>query len=255
MQRYGAVPVGAAHETAHRRQLAAGSKDLFSQTFLGLTVAIVLLGLGIGATQYGFQQWIPSNLERLGFSSVGASTLLRNATIIGFPFCLPVALLYHWWGTKKTTLSVAVLIAAGLAAFVLLGNKVTSDHALLLALLVVAVWGVNVLNAVLAAYTAEVYPTAIRARGSGLSAGATKAGGVAILGLVLIAFAAPSIRMTAVLGVAPLVAAVVAIAAFGPETRHKRLEQITAEEVAARPASLVTVPEDVLEEKEVRISD
>jgi putative MFS transporter len=100
-----------------------------------------------------------------------------------------------------------------------------------------------------------VYPTAIRARGSGLSAGATKAGGVAILGLVLIAFAAPSIRMTAVLGVVPMVAAVVAITAFGPETRHKRLEQITAEEVAARPAGLVTVPEDVLEEREVRISD
>jgi putative MFS transporter len=112
---------------------------------------------------------------------------------------------------------------------------VTGNHALLFVLLVLPVWGANVLNAVLAAYTAEVYPTAIRARGSGLSAGATKAGGVAILGLLLIAFAAPSIRMTAVLGAVPILGAVAAVAVFGPETRHKPLEQITADDLTARP--------------------
>jgi putative MFS transporter len=228
---------------------------LFSRTFLGLTASIVLLGLSIGATQYGFQQWMPSNLERLGFSAVYASALLRNATIVAFPLCLPVALLYHWWGTKKTTLSVSALMAAGLAAFVLLGNQVTGNRALFYVLLVVPVWGANVLNAVLAAYTAEVYPTAIRARGSGVSAGATKAGGVAILGLVLVAFTAPSIRMTAMLGAVPMLGALVAIAAFGPETRHKRLEQITAEELAARPADLEEEPRAVLKSQNIHLSE
>lgn len=221
------------------RQRASSSRDLFGRPFLGLTGAIMLLALSIGATQYGFQQWMPSNLVRLGFSSASASALLRNATIIGFPLCVPVALLYHWWGTKKTTLTVTALITAGLAAFVLLGNQVTGDRTLLYVLLIIPVWGANVLNAVLAAYTAEVYPTVIRARGSGLSAGAAKAGGVAIIGLVLLAFAAPSIRMTAVLGAVPMLAAVVAVAVFGPETRHKRLEEITAEELATRPTAAV----------------
>jgi MFS transporter, putative metabolite:H+ symporter len=238
MRRYGAVLVDSVREIPMQRELASNSRDLFGTTFLGLTAAIALLGLSIGATQYGFQQWMPSNLERLGFTAVTASTLLRNATIIGFPLCLPIALLYHWWGSKKTTLAVAVLVAAGLAVFVLLGDHATGNRVLLYVLLVVPVWGANVLNAVLAAYTAEVYPTAIRARGSGLSAGATKAGGVAILGLVLIAFAAPSIQMTAALGAVPMVGAVVAIAAFGPETRHKRLEQITAEELRRADKSL-----------------
>lgn len=237
MRRYGAVLVDSPPEVATQQERVNSSRDLFSRTFLGLTTAIVLLGLSIGATQYGFQQWMPSNLERLGFSALSASTLLRNATIIGFPFCLPVALLYHWWGSKKTTLTVTALITAGLTAFMLLGNRATGDRALLYALLVVPVWGANVLNAVLAAYTAEVYPTGIRARGSGLSAGATKAGGVAILSLVLIAFAAPSIQLTAALGALPMLGAVLAIAAFGPETRHKKLEQITAEELMARPAT------------------
>lgn len=232
MLRYGAVLVDEPPEVTTKHAPAAGARDLFRKPLLGLTAAIVLLALSIGATQYGFQQWMPSNLVRLGFSSASASALLRNATIIGFPLCLPVALLYHWWGTKKTTLSVSVLIVAGLAAFVLLGNQVTGNRALLYVLLVIAVWGANVLNAVLAAYTAEVYPTVIRARGSGLSAGAAKAGGVAIIGLVLIAFAAPSIRMTAALGAIPMLGAVIAVAAFGPETRHKRLEQITSEELS-----------------------
>lgn len=230
MRCYGAVLVDAAPEIVTQQKLATGSKQLIKRPFLGLTTAIVLLALSIGASQYGFQQWMPSNLQRLGFSAVSASTLIRNATIIGFPFCIPVTLLYHWWGSKRTTLLLTGLITVGLAAFVLLGNQVTSNRAMLYVLLVVPLCGVNILNAVLAAYTAEVYPTAIRARGSGVSAGATKAGGVVILGLVLIAFAAPSIRMTAALGAVPMAAAVLALMAFGPETRHKKLEQITEEE-------------------------
>ncbi|HUC24739.1 MAG TPA: MFS transporter [Streptosporangiaceae bacterium] len=234
MQRYGAVLVNSVPEVSAQQKAVTGSKDLFRKPFLGLTSAIVLLALSIGASQYGFQQWMPSSLERLGFSAVAASTLLRNATIIGFPFCIPFALMYHWWGSKRTILLLAGMIVAGLGAFLLLGNQVT-DHGLLYALLVVPLCGVNILNAMLAAYTAEVYPTAIRARGSGVSAGATKTGGVVILSLVLIAFAAPSLRMTAALGMVPMVAALLALLAFGPETRHKPLEQITAEELSRRP--------------------
>lgn len=237
MRRYGAVFVSDMTETATRQNPVADSRDLVRRPFLGLTAALVLLALSIGASQYGFQQWMPSNLQQLGFSAVAASTLLRNATVIGFPLCLPVAMLYHWWGSKRTTLLLTGLITAGLAGFMLLGDHVASNRVVLYALLVVPLCGVNILNAVLAAYTAEVYPTAIRARGSGLSAGATKTGGVIILGLVLVAFTAPSIRMTATLGAVPMAAAVIVLAAFGPETRHKRLEQITEEELASWPAS------------------
>jgi hypothetical protein len=49
-------------------------------------------------------------------------------------------------------------------------------------------------------------------------------------------FAPFSIRMTAVLGAVPMAAALIALAFFGPETRHKRLEQITAEELAPQLA-------------------
>jgi putative MFS transporter len=108
---------------------------------------------------------------------------------------------------------------------------VAANRGLLHVLLVVPVWGISILNAVLAAYTAEIYPTVIRARTSGLSAGATKAGGVLILTLVITAVAVPSVRVTAAVGVIPMALALIALIAFGPETRHKQLERITAEEL------------------------
>jgi MFS transporter, putative metabolite:H+ symporter len=174
---------------------------------------------------------MPTNLQRLGYSAVTASELLRNAAIVGFPLSLPVALLYGLWSSKKTVILVTALMSTALLLFVILGNAVTQNRSLLYVLLVVSVWGVSILNSVLAAYTAEVYPTAIRARGSGISAGATKVGGVAVLALVVAAVAVPSTRITATLAVVPMALALLAVVIFGPETRGKQLELITEEEI------------------------
>lgn len=231
LQRYGATVVHTESELIIEQPLTSGSRQLFTRPFIGLSAATILLALSIGMTQYGFQQWIPSNLQRLGFSEVNASEILRNAAIIGFPFSLPIALLYGFWSSKKTVILIAALMAGSLTAFTTLGDHVVANRTLLYVLLVVPVWGISILNAVLAAYTAEVYPTVIRARGSGLTAGTAKAGGVVILAVVVAAIAAPSIRLTATIGVIPMVLAVIALIAFGPETRHKQLEQITAEQL------------------------
>jgi putative MFS transporter len=231
MRRYGATIVENESQLTVERNLKQGIGQLFNRPFLGLSAAVILLALSVGVTQYGFQQWMPSNLRRLGFSEVSASEILRNAAILGFPFSLPIALLYGFWSSKKTVILVITLMGISLTTFAVLGDHVAANHTLLYVLLVIPVWGISLLNAVLAAYTAEVYPTVVRARGSGLSAGATKAGGVVILALVVVAVAAPSVRATAVFGVAPMAVALVALIAFGPETRHKQLEQITAEEL------------------------
>jgi putative MFS transporter len=236
MRRYGAKLVETGSELAVERELGNhGVRQLFMRPFVGLTAALVLLALSIGMTQYGFQQWMPSNLQRLGFSEVRSSEILRNAAIIGFPFSLPIALLYGFWSSKKTVVLVTAAMGVSLGAFALLGDRVADNHTLLYVLLVVPVWGISILNSVLAAYTVEVYPTVVRARGSGVSAGATKAGGVLILGLVVAAVAVPSVRITAMLGVVPMALAILVLLFFGPETRNKRLEVITAEELGHKP--------------------
>jgi putative MFS transporter len=238
MRRYGAILVETESELTVQQDLTDGSRQLFRRPFIGLSAAIVLLALSIGTTQYGFQQWMPSNLQRLGFTEVNASELLRNVAILGFPFSLPIALLYGFWSSKKTIILLIALMAGSLSAVALLGDQVVTNRTLFYVLLVVPVWGISILNSVLAAYTAEVYPTVVRARGSGLSAGATKASGVLILVLVATAVAAPSVRVTAAFGVIPMALAVVALVFFGPETRHKQLERITTEQLHRQAADI-----------------
>ncbi|TMK96302.1 MAG: hypothetical protein E6G40_12565 [Actinobacteria bacterium] len=67
--------------------------------------------------------------------------------------------------------------------------------------------------------------------GTGLAAGATKFGGVMILAIVVAKIATPSISTTALFGAIPITLALLAVVAFGVETRKKQLERITAEEL------------------------
>jgi putative MFS transporter len=121
-----------------------------------------------------------------------------------------------------------------LFGFVIAGNAVTTDKPLLYALLIMPIWGISSVIAVLSAYSTEIFPTRLRSRGSGLAAGISKAGGVGIIALVVFAVSPPSIAETALIGALPLALAALAIAFFGPETRNRQLEEITAEQLGAR---------------------
>ncbi len=208
--------------------------QLFRSPFTGLTAVLVMLAVGIGMVQYGFQQWIPSNLQKLGYTEVNASKILRDSALIGFPLNFPIAFLYGFWSSRKTIILMASLTSAALIGFAVAGSNVADNHTLLYVLLVVPIWGISSLIAVTAAYASEIYPTHIRARGTGLAAAGTKLGGVLVLAAVAAAVAAPSISVTALLGAAPILVAILLLVVFGVETRKKGLEAITAEELARR---------------------
>src|SRR5262249_23237569 len=55
--------------------------QLLSNPFVGLSIVVLLLGIGIGMVQFGFQQWIPTNLQKLGFKEVDASRVLRDSAV------------------------------------------------------------------------------------------------------------------------------------------------------------------------------
>ena len=93
------------------------------------------------------------------------------------------------------------------------------------------IWGISSLVAVLSVYSAESYPTRIRSRGTGFAAGASKFGGVAIIALVVFGVAAPSISTVALIGAISMTLAAVLVAMFGIETRQRRLEDITADQL------------------------
>jgi putative MFS transporter len=235
MKRYGAVIVPEPESpVAVESAAGSGMRELLRPPFLRATVVVVLLGLGVGLVSFGFQLWIPSNLQKLGLAEGEANRLLRNSAIIGFPLNFLVAWLYGFWSSKKTLILVTGLTALSLFGFVVAGSSVATNRLLLYALLVMPIWGISSVIAVLSAYSTEIFPTRLRSRGSGVAAGFSKAGGVVIIALVALAMAPPSIADTALIGALPMALAAVAVALFGPETRKRQLEEITAEQLGAR---------------------
>lgn len=213
----GGVPAGRAR---------GGFRELAARPFAGPGAAIMILAVGVGFVTYGFQQWIPVNLQHLGFKSVNSDYTLRNAALIGLPLSFAVAWLYGFWSSRKTIIAVCAVTIVTLAWFALAGDSLARDHALLTGLLVVPIAGISSVAAAVTAYAAEIYPTRVRSRGTGVAAGMTKAGGVAVLALAVAAATTPSITVTAILGVVPLLAGIGVLGRFGPETRRRRLEDI-----------------------------
>ena len=230
MDRYGAMIVEERSELEVEKDVKSRWLQLFRPPLLSQTLAIALLGIGVGLVLFGFNLWIPSNLRKLGFAEVTADRILRDSALIGFPFTFVVAWLYGFWSSKKTIVLLTSLTAAALFGFAIAGDAVVTNRALLYMLLVIPIWGINSVTAVLSVYSSEIYPTRIRARGTGLAAGASKAGGVMIIALVTYGVAAPSLAGTTLVGGIPMALAAIAILLFGVETRNRQLEQITAEE-------------------------
>jgi putative MFS transporter len=230
MQRFGAVVVEQKNtELEVEARVRSRWSQLLSGELLWLTAIVGVLALGSGLVLFGFNLWIPSNLRKLGFTD--ADTILRNAAIIGFPLTFVVAWMYGFWSSRKTIIVLTALTSAALLGFVVAGDAVVQNRGLLYVLLVIPIWGINSVVAVLSVYAAEIYPTRVRSRGSGFAAGASKAGGVAIIALVAFGIAAPSIATVALIGAIPMALAVVLVSLRGVETRQRRLEEITAEEL------------------------
>lgn len=230
MARYGAVLEDQPPDPA-AGAVKGGFAQLFRFPFAGLTTVVVLLAIGAGLVAFGFQLWIPSNLQKLGYTQVTADKILRDSALIGFPLNFVVAWLYGFWSSTKTIAIVAALTAVALFGFVLGGDQLARNSTALHALLVVPIWGISSVVAVLAAYSSEIYPTRVRSHGTGLAAGASKAGGVLVVAVVVAAVATPSIAATATAGAVPLAAAAVGLVMFGVETRRRGLEEITAEQL------------------------
>ncbi|HVV55407.1 MAG TPA: MFS transporter [Mucilaginibacter sp.] len=215
-------------------------RQLFRRPFLGLTTTVALLALGGGFVEFGFELWIPSNLQRMGFSEAGSFELLRNAALIGFPLNFLIAWMYGFWSSKWTIVWLTLLTAASMMGFLFTGSSIIHHRILLYALLIIPIWGISSVISILSAYAAEIYPTRVRSRGSGLVAGFSKFGGVLIIALVVLAIAPPSIAATAIIGAIPLVLAAGAIIVYGVETRKRQLEDITAEQLG-EPATEIAI--------------
>jgi putative MFS transporter len=201
--------------------------QLFRPPYRGLTGAIALFGLGWGLVNNGFLLWLPTNLRGLGLETGGAERLLADAALIGFPAVFVVAWLYGFWSSKRTMIGVILLTSATLVAFAVLGDDVGNHPWLLQSLIVALLVGTSATLAVLTPYSSEVYPTLIRARGTGLAGTCARTGGLIGVGAVVLGVVPSSLTGAAILGAVPTALAALAALHFGVETRRRRLEDIT----------------------------
>jgi MFS transporter, putative metabolite:H+ symporter len=240
MDRYGVkiVAVTPEHEAAYDVKSSHWA-ELVDRGLLSQSAVITVFGIGVGLVLFGFNLWIPTNLVKLGFAEGAADRLLSAAALIGFPFTFLVAWMYGFWSSKKTVILLTTLTAAAMLVFAISGDAVVANRLFLYVLMAVPLWGINTVIALLTVYSAEIYPTHVRSHGSGLAAGASKAGGVLIIGLVAFGLAPPSIASTTLIGGIPMAIAALGILFFGIETRNRQLEEITAEEFKIPAAPLV----------------
>lgn len=230
LRRYGADAVLEPGPEPLAEQLAVGPER---GPRIASYLAVAALGLGAGLVTYGFQLWIPSSLQNLGFTQATSAGFLRDSALIGLPVTLIVAALYTLWSARGAILALTLLTTTALVGFAVAGNAVVAHRTLLHALLVVPTAAINSVLAVALTAATEVFPTRTRGRATGTVAGLSKAGGVLLTALVVAAVAPASIRVTALLGAVPLAAGAVALLSGALETRHRSLDEL--ELVAGQP--------------------
>jgi putative MFS transporter len=134
------------------------------------------------------------------------------------------AFLYSRWSSKWTLVGSIFLTALALAA-TLLVDEISSDASLVVAVIALLIIGSNAVIAVLLPYAAENYPIAVRGRATGLVAGSSKVGGVAVQSFALLG-AIPSFATAALVLIVPMAAAGLLVGYAGRETRGRSLREL-----------------------------
>jgi putative MFS transporter len=133
---------------------------------------------------------------------------------------------YSRLSSKWTLVATILLTLAGLIG-ALLPGPILSWPPLLVAVIALLIVGSNGTVAVLLPYSAENYPLGIRGRATGLVAGSSKFGGVAVQGFAL-AGIIPTLAGAALALLAPMGLSAILVAWAGRETRGRSLRELEA---------------------------
>lgn len=196
--------------------------DLISGRLARRTAMLWLLWFGIVFTYYGIFLYIPSLLAARGLSVVRSNEFFFLSTIAQIPGYFAAAFLVERWGRKPTL--ALFLLGTAVSAF-LFGNSGTGTDAFiwvsLLSFFNLGAWGI------VYTYTPELYPTSIRASGTGAAAAVGRIGGIGA------PFVTPllvgPLGQAGVFGLftALIVLTAIVVLVLGEETRGRSLEEIS----------------------------
>lgn len=206
--------------TAENEQ--AGPGALWSGKYIRRTIMLWLAWFGIVYSYYGIFMWLPSIVFQQGFAVVKTFEYVLIMTLAQLPGYYCAAWLVDVIG-RKYTLSIFLLMS-GVASY-FFGNAGSSETLLIwgatMSFFNLGAWGV------IYTYTPELYPTSMRALGSGWAAGFGRIGGMIAPALVGIMIGNQlGIDKVFMMFAAVFIVVSVVVLGMGVETRQKQLEDI-----------------------------
>lgn len=204
---------------------APGFMSLWTRDMAKRSLMLWLAWFGIVYSYYGIFMWLPSIVFQQGFAVVKTFEYVMIMTLAQLPGYYCAAWLVDVIG-RKYTLSLFLLLS-GVASY-FFGNA-TSPETLLawgatMSFFNLGAWGV------IYTYTPELYPTAIRALGSGWAAGFGRIGGMIAPALVGVMLANEfGIGNVFIMFAAVLIAVAAVVMGLGIESRQRSLEDIAGE--------------------------
>ncbi len=199
-------------------------RELFSRRYLRRSVTLWTTFGGLFFVFYSIQTFMPTVVTSMGFTLTSAFAFTAVIVLVSIPGKLAEAWLVERWG-RRTVIIVFGALAAGAA---LMFGFARGAVMVLLIGCVMSFFGIGVDPAV-KVYTAESYPTSVRATGTSVTEGVGRLlSGVIGPSLVPLLLDAAGVAAVYLLIGAVAIVAVVTVAIFGEETKGRTLEAITA---------------------------
>ena len=220
------APVSAVSEAEAEGETAvvkSSFRELLTPAFIKRTLMLWCLWFGIVYSYYGIFTWLPSLMVTHGFTQIKSFEYVMLMTVAQLPGYIAAAYCVERLGRKATL--VGFLISCAVCAYFF--GQGGSTAAVLawgcgMSFFNLGAWGV------VYSYTPELYPTSIRAMGSGWAAAIGRVGGIlapTLVGILLARQGDFSDIFLMFTGV--MVGAALIVAVLGPETKGLRLDEIS----------------------------
>lgn len=199
-------------------------KELWTPRFAKRTIMLWIIWFGIVYSYYGIFTWLPSLMVQQGHTVIKTFEYVLIMTVAQLPGYFSAAYLVDRIG-RKATLAIYLAMSAVSAYF--FGQGGSAEVVLLWGSLMsffnLGAWGV------VYTYTPELYPTRIRAFGSGWAAAVGRFGGIlapTIVGYMIAGQQGMGQVFTMFTGV--MLAVAIAVWLFGEETKGRTLDEISS---------------------------
>ncbi|MCF8587598.1 MFS transporter [Gordonia liuliyuniae] len=211
----------------HVELVRASIVELFRGVYLRRTLMLAVIWLCAYFVNYGIASWLPTLYKQhFGLSITSALHYSIFTTVAGLIGCVIIAFVIDGLGRRLCISAAMAMCALTLGLLAGFGTSTAMSVLIWSAVAALLVFSVNM---ALYVYTAELYPTRMRAMGAAFGGAAGRLG--IIMGPLVVGWTLDhGGSLTWVFGVFAVVAAIgaVVVAIFAEETKQRTLEEISA---------------------------